>query len=64
MSGGYDLLVTISGESFQQIAMFVAKRLSTLDDVLSTATCFLLKTYKRGGKFYDGTEADERELVL
>ena len=64
MSGGYDLQVTIKGRSFQEIALFVAKRLSPLDDVLSTATSFVLRTYKRGGKLYQNEEADERECTV
>lgn len=64
MSGGYDLLVSIKGQSFQQIALFVAKRLSPLDDVLSTATSFVLRTYKRGGVLYQDEEIDERECTV
>lgn len=47
MSGGYDLQLVIKGQTFQEIALFVAKRLSPLDDVLSTATHFVLRTYKK-----------------
>ena len=47
MSGTYDLMVMLNGKSFQDIALFVAKRLAPLDDVLSTSTSFLLRTYKR-----------------
>ena len=64
MSGGYDLLVHIKGRSFQEIALFVAKRLSPLDDVLSTSTSFLLRTYKRGGRLFGTEETDEREWTL
>ena len=32
MSGGYDLQLVIKGQTFQEIALFVAKRLSPLDD--------------------------------
>ena len=64
MSGGYDLLVTIHGQSFQEIAFFVAQRLSTLDDVLTTSTGFLLKTYKRAGQNFSGMDIDEREKFL
>lgn len=64
MSGGYDLQLTIKGETFQEVALFVAKRLSTLDAVLSTATHFVLRTYKREGKFYLAEEIDERELTV
>ena len=64
MSGGYDLQVTVKGRSFQEIALFVAKRLSPLDDVLSTATSFVLRTYKRGGRMYQNEEADDRECTV
>ena len=60
MSGGYDLGLTMVGESFQQIALFVALRLSPLDDVLSTATHFVLRTYKRDGIVYTDENKDER----
>ena len=46
MSGGYDLCVTVRGKTFQQVAMFVAKELSTIDAVTSTATHFILRRYK------------------
>ena len=49
MSGGYDLAVTVRGKSMQEIAMFVARRLSPLDSVISTATHFVLTRYKDGG---------------
>ena len=49
MSGAYDLLVFVKGESLQDVAQFVAQDLSTIEGVLSTATHFMLKTYKAGG---------------
>ena len=49
MSGAYDLLVFVRGDSLQDVAQFVAQDLSTLDGVLSTATHFMLRTYKSGG---------------
>ena len=49
MSGGYDLIVVVTGTNFKDIAMFVARRLSTLDSVISTATHFILKKYKTEG---------------
>lgn len=63
MSGGYDLQLVIAGHSFQEIALFVAKRLSPMDDVLSTATHFVLRTYKKDGVMYAEEEQDERELA-
>ena len=64
MSGGYDLQLVIKGQTFQEIALFVAKRLSPLDDVLSTATHFVLRTYKKEGRLYQDDEIDERECTV
>ena len=60
MSGGYDLSVFVNGRTFKDVAMFVAKRLSTLDSVLSTATHFVLRRYKDDGVMFLGDEKDER----
>jgi DNA-binding Lrp family transcriptional regulator len=49
MSGGYDLLVVLEGNSLQDIATFIAEKLSTIKGVISTATRFRLKTYKENG---------------
>ncbi|NLW80002.1 MAG: Lrp/AsnC family transcriptional regulator [Ruminococcaceae bacterium] len=64
MSGGYDLSVAISGASFQEVAWFVARRLSPMDDVLSTATHFVLRTYKKDGALFGTEHRDERQGVL
>lgn len=63
MSGGYDLSVTISGSTFQEVAMFVSRRLSPLEGVLSTATHFVLRTYKKDGALYGCDHKDERECI-
>lgn len=60
MSGGYDLLVTVTGRTFKEVSMFVAKRLSTLDSVISTATHFVLRRYKDSGVMFLGEQKDER----
>lgn len=62
MSGGYDLSVTVKGMSLQEVATFVAQRLSILDDVLSTTTHFVLRTYKKDGALYGIDERDERQV--
>jgi DNA-binding Lrp family transcriptional regulator len=53
MSGGYDLLVFVSGGSLQKVAAFVSEKLATLEGVLSTATHFLLRSYKEQGFLMD-----------
>ena len=60
-SRGFD---EIAATIFQEIALFVAKRLSPLDDVLSTATHFVLRTYKKEGRLYQDEEIDERECTV
>ncbi len=64
MSGGYDLGLTVTGKTFKDVAMFVAQRLAPLDSIESTATHFVLKTYKQDGLMTCGGEKDEREGVF
>tara|TARA_B100002019_G_scaffold181353_1_gene156578 strand:+ start:2020 stop:2502 length:483 start_codon:yes stop_codon:yes gene_type:complete len=49
MSGAYDLLVIVKGKDLHAVATFVSERLATIDGVLSTATHFLLRSYKEHG---------------
>lgn len=64
MSGGFDLLLFVTGKSLREVAHFVAAELSTLDGVLSTATHFMLATYKDQGVMMEGgREGDERLSV-
>lgn len=64
MSGGFDLLVTVVGNSMKDVAMFVGEKLSTLDTVVSTATHFVLKNYKVDGVLYAEEPKDERVITL
>ena len=63
MSGAYDLLVTVEGKSLKEVAMFVSERLAPMESVVSTATHFELKTYKREGMIFDEKETDNREVL-
>ena len=60
ISGGYDLLVTLEGKTLKQVSTFVSEKLSTLDQVLSTATHFILKKYKDHGTVMAEPAKDER----
>jgi DNA-binding Lrp family transcriptional regulator len=64
MSGGYDLQVIIEGSSLQEIAFFVASKLSTINGVKSTKTHFTLKTYKENNVIYVEDSKDHREGVI
>ena len=63
-SGGYDLLVFVSGTSLQKVAAFVSERLSTIEGVLSTATHFMLRTYKEQGVLMDMPEEETGPLKV
>lgn len=49
LSGDYDISLTVRGKSMKDVAFFVAEKIATLDQVQSTATHFVLKTYKEDG---------------
>lgn len=64
-SSRYDLIAMVRGNTIQEIAEFVSKRLSTLDAVIGTATNFVLNTYKQGGVvFHDESEDDEQRSMI
>ena len=65
MAGDYDLAVFVKGNTIQDIAMFVARRLSPLDSVLSADTHFILTKYKSNKIDMQnlGSDNDERECM-
>jgi DNA-binding Lrp family transcriptional regulator len=62
VSGGYDLMVVVNGASLQKVAAFVSEKLSTIEGVLSTATHFMLRSYKEHG-FLLGGKVEETERL-
>ena len=63
MSGGYDLLLFVRGRNLQEVARFVSSKLANMEGVLSTATHFMLKTYKDQGVLLERLNHDERLQV-
>ncbi len=63
MSGAYDLLIFVEGRSLRQVAQFVSEKLATLQGVNSTATHFMLKTFKEQGVMMETAEQAERLKV-
>lgn len=63
MSGGYDLCCIVQNKSFEEVAMFVVKRLSPLEDVVSTTTNFILKKYKEQGVSFAEPTKDDRGTI-
>ena len=58
MSGAYDLMVIVQGKNLHAVASFVSERLSTIEGVLSTATHFLLRSYKEHGHLLTSDSED------
>lgn len=63
ISGAYDLLVGLEGKSLMEVSRFVSEKLSPIDEVLSTATHFVLKKYKEHGTILAQKSKTERMLV-
>ena len=64
ISGGFDLMVTLEGKTLREVSQFVTDKLSTLDQVLSTKTNFILKKYKDHGTVMTGpAKKDERTMM-
>lgn len=63
MSGTYDLSVVVTGETMKDIAWFVSHRLSTLEQVQSTVTHFVLKRYKQDDFVFEEPEEDKRLVI-
>lgn len=60
VSGSYDLLITVEGESLNEVASFVSAKLSTIEGVISTSTAFQLKKYKESNILIQGDDEYER----
>lgn len=63
MSGGFDIALIVEGKTMKEVAMFVAEKLSPMENVISTATHFVLKTYKDGGTIFEAKHPDERGIM-
>lgn len=64
MSGGYDFQIVVEGNSIKDIAMFVSSKLSTLENVNSTATHFLLKKYKENGVIMEVEKREDTRIAV
>ena len=60
MSGGFDLCVLVSGRTMREVALFVAEKLSIMENITATATHFVLRKYKDNGVVYSQKTEDER----
>ena len=64
MSGAYDLVVILEGKSLREVSSFVSEKLSVMENVISTATHFILKKYKSEGVVLDASQTRQREELV
>jgi len=60
VSGAYDLLLVVEGQTIQTVANFVASKLSPMEHVRGTTTHFLLKKYKEDGQILKKAQQGKR----
>ena len=63
MSGSFDIGLIIEGKNMKDVALFVAEKLAPMNQVISTGTHFVLRTYKDSGVVFDKKIGDERGSV-
>lgn len=63
VSGGFDIAVIVEGKTVKEVALFVAEKLAPMDEVISTATHFILKKYKAEGVILNNKMEDDREVI-
>ena len=59
ISGDYDFMVIVNEQTMKKVAEFVHEKLAVIDEVISTATHFVLKGYKESGIIFEEEEIDE-----
>ncbi len=64
MSGGFDFLIVVEGDSLKDVAMFVSEKLSTLEYVQGIATHFLLKKYKENGINMESEKKQDNRIAV
>ena len=64
MSGGYDFCVILEEKTLKEIAFFVSDKLSPIDAVISTATHFVLKSYKDHGIIMEKKIPEDKRMLV
>jgi len=61
ISGNYDFLIIVQGESLEDISRFVSEKLASIENIRSIATHFIMKKYKENSVVI---ESDEIERLM
>ena len=63
ISGDHDLSLLVKGQTMKDVAFFVAEKIAPLEQIQSTVTHFILRTYKEGGDILYGKEEPKRLAI-
>lgn len=63
VSGNYDFMLVVEGETIQEISSFVSQKLASIENVESTRTHFIMERYKQKGVIFDKNHTGERLKV-
>jgi len=59
VSGDYDLLMEVEGESMSEVSSFISEKVAPVPEITQTVTHYVMDTYKEGGiEFGDGDDDD------
>ena len=64
LSGTYDLLALVVGNTEHEVADFVAQKVAPIEGIQGTVTHFVLKRYKEDGEILEGEEEVKRQPVI
>lgn len=64
VSGNYDFMLVVEGQSIQEISSFVSQKLATIEHVVSTRTHFIMDRYKEKGVVFKKRNDDRLKMVL
>ncbi|MGE4169458.1 MAG: Lrp/AsnC family transcriptional regulator [Candidatus Margulisiibacteriota bacterium] len=63
ISGTYDFLVIVEGQTLQEVSRFVSDKLASIDNVIGTSTHFIMKKYKEHGCLMEDDVVQDRLAV-
>ena len=63
ISGAYDVMIILESKTLKEVSLFVSEKLAPIDEVVGTATHFILKKYKDHGKMMAAKPESERMPV-
>lgn len=63
VSGDYDLLLEVEGESMSEVSSFVSEKVAPLSAVTNTVSHYVMDTHVEAGIVFDDDEDDDRLSV-